>query len=196
MTLFPVVLPLPEADPSLSGKEKVVRLSRIAREALRLSAERSGVTLGKLVKDEDDVPLPFDGTHWALSHKPKCVAAVVCSEGIGIDVEEIGPKAEPIFDLVGSDEEWEMGGGRTWDTFFRYWTAKEAVLKAVGIGIGGLKKCRVTSLPDDAQVELIYQGNLYLVEQLRHRNHIISVLRNGHEVQWVIADEFGHELRQ
>jgi 4'-phosphopantetheinyl transferase len=188
MTLFPVVLTLPEAGPGLSGEERLARLSRMAREALSRSAEISGVVLGELAKDEDDVPLPSAGAHWSLSHKPRCVAAVVCSERIGIDVEEIGPRTEAIFGLVASDEEWEMGGGRTWDTFFRYWTAKEAVLKAVGIGIGGLKKCRVTSLPDKRQVVLDYRGDLFRVEQLRHRNHIISVLRNGHEVQWVVDD--------
>ena len=56
MTLFPVILPVREADPSLSGAEKVARLSRIAREALQLSAQKSGVTLGDLEKDDDDVP--------------------------------------------------------------------------------------------------------------------------------------------
>jgi 4'-phosphopantetheinyl transferase len=188
MTLFPVVLTLPEAGPGLSGEERLARLSRMAREALSRSAEISGVVLGELAKDEDDVPIPSGGTHWSLSHKPRCVAAVVSGERIGIDVEEIGPRTETIFGLVGSDEEWEMGGGRTWDTFFRYWTAKEAVLKAVGIGIGGLRKCRVTSLPDESQVMLDYRGNLFRVEQLRHRNHIISVLKNGHDVQWVVDD--------
>jgi 4'-phosphopantetheinyl transferase len=188
MTLYPVVLPLSEADPALSGKERLARLSRIAREALRLSAETSGVTVGELAKDEDDVPLPSNGIHWSVSHKPSCVAAVVSNEPIGIDVEEIGPRDEAIYALVGSDEEWELGGGRSWDTFFRYWTAKEAVLKAVGVGIGGLKKCRVASLPDEDRVVLEYRDHTYVVEQLRHRSLIVSVLKNGHDVQWVIAD--------
>lgn len=191
MTLFPVVLPIAEAAEGLSGAEKVSRLSLIAREALVLSARQSGVTLGELAKDEDDVPLPFEGTHWSVSHKPKCVAAVVCNERIGIDVEEIGPRSEPIFELVAAEDEWVLGGGRSWDTFFRYWTAKESVLKAVGIGIGGLRKCRVASLPDESHVELTYRDETFLIEQMRYGNHIISVLSNGHEVQWVIADEFG-----
>jgi hypothetical protein len=114
MTLYPVVLPLSEADPALSGKERLARLSRIAREALRLSAETSGVTVGELAKDEDDVPLPSNGIHWSVSHKPSCVAAVVSNEPIGIDVEEIGPRDEAIYALVGSDEEWELGG--VWST--------------------------------------------------------------------------------
>jgi len=187
--LFPVILPVAEARHELSGKEKVARLSGIAREALRLSAEKSGVVLRDLLKDEDDVPCPFDGHYWSLSHKPKCVTAVVSEEKIGIDIEEIRPRCEAIFSLVASDEEWELGRDKGWDTFFRYWTAKEATLKAIGIGIGGLKACRVTSVPDENHVVLDYRGRLFQVEQTYYKNHIISVLKNDNEVQWIIADD-------
>jgi 4'-phosphopantetheinyl transferase len=190
MTLFPVILPVIEAGNGLSGEEKVARLSRIAREALRLSAERSGVMLGDPVKDEDDVPCPSNGTHWSISHKPKGVAAVVSDERIGIDIEEIEPRSEQVFNLVASDEEWELSEDRSWNTFFRYWTAKEAVLKAVGIGIGGLKKCRVISIPDEYHIVLDYKDQLFRVGQQYHNNHIISVLKDDNEIQWVIARDF------
>jgi 4'-phosphopantetheinyl transferase len=191
MTLFPVVQSVVEASPELSGDEKVSRLSRIAREALRLSAEKSGVALGELSKDEDDVPLPFDDNHWSVSHKPRCVAAVVSKGRIGIDVEEIRPRTEDIFRLVASDEEWRLGADRSWDTFFRYWTAKEAVLKAVGIGIGGLKKCRVVSIPDENHVLMDYQDAMFLVGQLHCGNHIVSVLKDDNEIRWTVAEDQG-----
>lgn len=192
MTLFPVILPVAEAGHKLSGREKVARLSRIAREALRLSAEKSGVILRELLKDEDDVPCPFDGHYWSVSHKPKCVAAVVSQEKIGIDIEEIEPRSEAIFDLVASDEEWELGKDRSWDCFFRYWTAKEALLKAVGIGIGGLRACRVISVPDENHIVLDYRGRLFQVEQTYYRNHIVSILKGENEVQWNIAEDFSY----
>jgi 4'-phosphopantetheinyl transferase len=187
MTVFPVILPVAEAGHKLSGKEKVARLSKISREALRLSAEKSGVVLGALLKDEDDVPCPFDGNYWSLSHKSKYVAAVVSREKIGIDIEEIKPRSESIFSLVASEGEWELGEDRSWCTFFRYWTAKEATLKAVGVGIGGLRVCRLVSIPDKNHVVLNYRGCLFIVEQLNYRNHIVSVLKNDSEVEWVIA---------
>ncbi len=192
MTLYPVILPIHEAEPGLSGEEKVARLSRIAREALGISARNSGIVLGDLEKDEDDVPCPSNGIHWSLSHKPRCVAAVVSDGSIGIDIEEIEPRAEPIFGLVASEEEWEMGGGKDWGTFFRYWTAKEAVLKAAGIGIGGLKKCRVTSIPDDNNIVLNYKDQLFKVEHKYYRNHVASILKGDNEVHWVITEDFGH----
>ncbi len=188
MTLFPVILPVAEAGHKLFGKEKVAELSRISREALRLSAEKSGIVLGELMKNEDDVPCPFDGNYWSLSHKPKYVAAVISKEMIGIDIEEIKPRSESIFSLVASDEEWELSPDRSWDTFFRYWTAKEAALKAVGVGIGGLKFCRIISVPDKSHIVLNYRDSLFRVEQLSHKNHIVSVIKNDNEVEWTIVE--------
>jgi len=190
MRLFPVILPVPEVDSNLSGAERVARLSRIAREALRLSAAKSGVVLGELLKDEDDVPCPFDGNYWSVSHKSKYVAAVVSREKIGIDIEEIKPRLESIFSLVASEDEWELSKDWSWYTFFRYWTAKEATLKAVGVGIGGLKACRLVSIPDENHIILNHRGCLFMVEQFNYRNHIVSVLKNDNEVEWIIAEAY------
>lgn len=192
MTIFPIIMPVAEPRYGLSGKEKVARLSRISREALRLSAESSGMVLGELRKDEDDVPCPANGCYWSVSHKSRCVAAVVSKSSIGIDIEEIRPRSESIFDVVASDEEWSLSKDRSWYTFFRYWTAKEAALKAVGIGIGGLMACRVILIPDDNHVLLNYRNNLFRVGQLLYRNHIVSVLQNDDEIEWDMIEDSSH----
>ena len=189
MTLFPVVMPVIEAGYKLSGKEKVAHLSRIAREALRQSAEKSGVQLGGLLKDERGTPCPVAGNYWSLSHKPKYVAAVVSQNKVGIDIEEMKPRTESLFAHVASDEEWELKE-KSWDTFFRYWTAKEATLKVIGIGISGLKTCRIISVPDENHISLDYKGQVFLVEQLRYKNHIVSVLKNDNQIEWVVLDYF------
>jgi len=189
MTLFPVVMPVTEVGHKLSGKEKVNHPSRIAREALKLSAEKSGVRLGELLKDERGAPCPVAGNYWSLSHKPKCVAAVVSKDKVGIDIEEIKPRAESLFAYVASDEEWGLKE-KSWDTLFRYWTAKEAILKVIGIGISGLKTCRIISVHDENHISLDYNGHFFLVEQLRCKNHIVSVLKGDNQIEWVVLDEF------
>jgi len=189
MTLFPVVMPVIEAGYKLSGKEKVAHLSRIAREALRQSAEKSRLRLGELLKDEKGVPCPVAGNYWSLSHKPKYVAAVVSQNKVGIDIEEMKPRTESLFAHVASDEEWELKE-KSWDTLFRYWTAKEATLKVIGIGISGLKTCRIISVPDENHISLDYKGQVFLVEQLRYKNHIVSVLKDDNQIEWVILDDF------
>jgi len=189
MTLFPVVMPVTEVGHKPSGKEKVDHLSRSAREALKLSAEKSGVRLGELLKDEKGAPCPVAGNYWSLSHKPKYVAAVVSKDKVGIDIEEMKPRAESLFAHVASDEEWELKE-RSWDILFRYWTAKEAALKVIGIGISGLKTCRIISVPDEDHIILDYKGQFFLVEQLRYQNHIVSVLKDDNQIEWVVPEDF------
>jgi 4'-phosphopantetheinyl transferase len=193
MTLFPVIMPVIEAGRKPLGKEKVASQSRIAREALKLSAEKSRVRLGELLKDEKGVPCPVAGTYWSLSHKPKYVAAVVSKENVGIDIEEIKPRAASLFAHVASDEEWALKE-RSWDILFRYWTAKEAILKVIGIGISGLKTCRIISVPDENHITLGYNGHLFLVEQLRYKDHIVSVLKDANKIEWVVLDGFSENM--
>ena len=189
MTLFPVIMPVIEVGHEPRGKDKVDHLSQSAREALKLSAEKSGVTLGKLLKDEKGAPWPVNGNYWSLSHKPEYVAAVVSKDKVGIDIEEMRPRAESLFAYVASEEEWELKE-RSWDTFFRYWTAKEAILKVIGIGISGLKTCRIISVPDESYIILDYKGHSFLVEQLRYKNHIVSVLKGDNQIEWIIPEDF------
>jgi 4'-phosphopantetheinyl transferase len=182
-------MPVIEAGRKLSGKEEAADLSRIAREALRLSGEKIGVRLGELLKDENGVPCPVAGVYWSISHKPKYVAAVVNKDKVGIDIEEMKPRTESLFAYVASDDEWRLAE-RSWHTFFRYWTAKEAILKAIGIGIGGLKTCRIVSVPDENHIILDCKGQSFLVEHLLHKNHIVSVLKGDNQVEWVVLSKF------
>ena len=190
MTLFPVILPVIEDISELPGREKVALLSRVSRDALKLSAERSGVIVGELYKDENDVPLPFGSHYWSVSHKPKCVAAVISNDRIGIDIEEIRPRSESLFDYVASGGEWELSQDKSWGTLFRYWTAKEAVLKAVGIGISGFKACRIISVPDEGHIILDYQHRLFEAEQIRYKGHIVSLLKENNKIEWIIPEDF------
>ena len=188
MTLYPVVMPVSSDVQRLSGREKVEALSDCARQALRMSAARAGVVLGELQKDGDDIPLPFGGYHWSVSHKPKYVAAVIGRGRIGIDIEEIEPRRENIFGYVASEEEWRLFGGKSWDSLYRCWTAKEAVVKSTGTGLAGLKSCRVDNVQDDAGISLSFEGRLYSVAQMRLDGHIVSVLKGDSLVEWVVLD--------
>ena len=123
-----------EEKTGLVGREKVAYLSRHARAALNLSAEFSRIRLGKLVKDDDGAPLSSNGYYWSLTHKRCFVAGVVSDARVGIDIEEIKPRHRGMFKKVAVPEEWELLDADPFHLFYRYWTAKEAVIKAWGAG--------------------------------------------------------------
>lgn len=185
--LYPVVLPVPPAGRRLKGREKVACLSRCARQALILSANKSGILLGELAKDESGAPLPFDGCYWSLTHKTDFVGAVIASGPVGIDIERIRPVAASLFKKVADDLEWELSAGDPLQRFFRYWTAKEAVLKAAAVGLRGLSRCRIKQVVDDRRLVIEYMQKHWSVEQLFFEQHLAAVVRAADRVEWIKA---------
>jgi 4'-phosphopantetheinyl transferase len=181
--LQPVILPISSQDRELKGRDRVLAQSRTAREALALSCAANGIAMGPLEKDDRNAPRPFDNRYWSISHKSRYVAAVVSASPIGIDIEEITPRTTELLAHVADDAEWALAADRDWNTFFRFWTAKEAVLKAVGIGIRHMKQARIHRMPDNDSIEVHYDGRLWPVRHLRFDDHIVS-LTHDTDVHW------------
>jgi len=59
-------------------------------------------------------------------------------------------------------------------------------LKAAGIGIRDLSKCRIVRIIDDNSIEIDYQGKRWHVAHAFFDGHIASVVKNGCDVQWVL----------
>jgi 4'-phosphopantetheinyl transferase len=184
--IYPVVFQVSPHDRKLKGRELVRCLSSLARNALEFSAQKSRLQIGELIKDDQGVPLPFDGHYWSLTHKPKYVGAVISLQKTGIDIEEVRSMSDPMFQRVASDREWRLGGGCSETLFFRFWTAKEAVLKAEGVGMAGLSNCVVTRLSGRQYLEITYQQKRYLIEHVYFNGHIASVVKNKLESQWTV----------
>ena len=108
-------------------------LGKKARKALEMCARKSGVELGILEKDDNGAPVPFDGHFWSLTHKPAYVGAVIGPEAMGIDIEAIRDVSDGLIRKTAREEEWRLAASDPASVFFRYWTAKEAVLKRVPV---------------------------------------------------------------
>jgi 4'-phosphopantetheinyl transferase len=155
-TLYPVIMPVPESDRHLMGRYKVRNLSRLARLALMKSCEKGDLHLNTLPKNEKGVPLPVGGVHWSLTHKSDVVGGVAALLPVGLDLETIRPVNDALMTKVADADEWLLVNGDRLRNFFRLWTAKEAVLKAVGKGIAGLSRCKIVKIVDDTRMTLVY----------------------------------------
>ncbi len=187
--IFPVILAVPAGERALRGRDQVTFLSRYARYALELSAGKSGVALTTLAKDAGGVPQPDKGVYWSITHKPDYVGAVVAGTRIGIDLEHIRPCSEKLFKRVGNAREWHLAEADKDELFFRYWTSKETVLKATGVGFKGISKCRVASVQNDHHLVVDFQNRPWQIEHCYFDGHIASVLKPSSIVEWTILNE-------
>jgi len=185
-TLYPSILSVPPIDRRLRGREKVLALSRHARHALRMSCDRSNLELDRLPKSEQGVPLPVNGIHWSLSHKPAIVGGVAALLPVGLDIETIRPVKDGLLAKVADDDEWQLVGGRSPSDFFRFWTAKEAVLKAVGKGMAGLSRCRIVAVTDNIHMTLTYENAPWPVEHCWFGSHVAAITTHDWKVCWSI----------
>ncbi|MFQ5486810.1 MAG: 4'-phosphopantetheinyl transferase superfamily protein [Desulfobacterales bacterium] len=187
--VYPVILSVPKKSRAKVAKEKVRALRQLAREALAISAQKSSVVLGELKKNKNGAPIPMNGIYWSLTHKSKYVAAVTCREQIGIDIEEIRPCPAPLFDKIADSREWRLIDDDKFKSFFRYWTSKEAALKAVGIGLAELSKCHIMKVIDDFHLIVQHRGVRFHIEHHFFKGHIASVVNNSFQVIWTHLDE-------
>jgi 4'-phosphopantetheinyl transferase len=185
--IHPVILSVPGDARFLEGRERVQFLSRYARKALKMSADKSNIRLGELLKDPDGVPMPFDGCYWSLTHKPEYVGAVVAFKPTGIDVERIKEVSEALIQKIATTGEWLLSEAGPHVDFFRFWTAKEAVLKAAGVGMKGLSSCRIHQVLGDRHMTVDFKGQLFGIEHFQFDGYIAAVVKDGFRVAWTVG---------
>jgi 4'-phosphopantetheinyl transferase len=188
-TIYPVILEVPGEKQALKGREKVRFLSKFAREALGRSAARLGVALPRLEKAENGAPLPVGDVHWSVSHKSRCVAAVAAFQPVGIDIEQIRPVKAGLAERIAAPREWHLFSGDRQASFFRCWTAKEAVLKAAGVGISGLDDCRIVSVQSADRLFAVFQETSWTVAFHHFHQHLTAVAANGVRPFWIVPED-------
>jgi 4'-phosphopantetheinyl transferase len=187
-TLYPVILRVAEEAQKLSGRQQVQNLSRLARSALKRSARKGGLTVREFLKNENGAPLPSDGIYWSVTHKPEYVAGVVAVADVGIDVEKIRPCSPGLFKRTAVDEEWCLApGSPSFELFFRYWTAKEAVIKAMGTGLRDLLKCRVDRILDPTHLSIVCRETHWYIEHFFFDGHVAAITKNSFETKWTVV---------
>ncbi len=213
MIIQPVLIRIP-FQPNLTGPQRVERQRRFARIALDRCAKLCGAPAGPWPQTPERVPIPRDGFHWSIAHKPRFAAAVIARIPVGIDIESITQRTRDLSTAVASPEEWvlmkpsrdpkvedpqwrrtdEKNVSVDWRTFFEVWTAKEAVLKANSVGIGVLKQCLITGRDMPGRLTLSYAEKSWAVQFLEYAGHLACVTSGSDRVLWHVVGDQG--LRQ
>jgi 4'-phosphopantetheinyl transferase len=82
-------------------------------------------------------PFLKGGPEFNISHAGRFVVCILADEKVGVDVEQIRPIKLEDFRSQWTEKEWEdiLGSQDFIEKFYRYWTKKEAVIKADGRGM-------------------------------------------------------------
>lgn len=187
--IFPVIVAVPERERNLKGGNKVEALSLLARFALKVSCQKSDVIPGILNKDQNGAPVPFDGNFWSITHKTEYVGGVVSGKATGLDIEKIKPFSKALLKKIADPKEWALSDSDKEIIFFRFWTSKEAVLKASGKGISGLSDCRIEKILNDKSLIVKYNKRKWEVLHYFFDGHIASVVKNGFDIEWTLLND-------
>ncbi len=152
-----------------------------------MSADRAGLSLSRLEKGAQGQPIPQDGVHWSLTHKPDWVGAVAARQPVGIDLERVKPVRDGMFTKVASESDWDLVGGATEATFYQLWTAKEAVVKAEGVGFAGFSHCRVDGPVEADTLKILYETRMYTITFKRLDEHIAALTCLSDQVKWQVV---------
>ena len=184
MTLHPVLAPV-SLDARARTPEQVKAQRAAAQRALIQCAELCHAPAGGWQKNADNVPVANEGFYWSVSHKREWAVVVIADRPVGIDIEKIAPRRDKlVFDELADEQEWSLMPDRSWESFFMLWTAKEATLKANGVGIGKFATCRLERVSDERNMELFFDDNAWRVEHYCHEDHIVALTKSGASIVW------------
>lgn len=200
--IFVALLPTPDQEPSLPARERVAAQSVAARRALELAAQAAECS-AMVFHKRDDVPQPWNGWYWSVSHDDTWVLGALARAPLGVDLERVTLRRAALRAAVLDEEERALLGEVDALGFTRLWTAKEAVLKAAGVGLTRLSHCRLTASPpaDLSQageppgptLGMGLDGQPAPVLQFRWHDHVLAIhVRGGEEgLTWILPSPQG-----
>jgi 4'-phosphopantetheinyl transferase len=174
-------------------RRRVRPRSTLARQALCFLARSIGLSIDDWAQDARGAPLPRGGWFWSIAHSRQWAAAVIHDRPVGIDVEPADVTRDRLRELTASPSEWKSVAHLS-HSFTRVWTAKEAVLKAVGVGLSGLDRCRIRRIIDHRRWVVRYGADDWVVEHYPWGGHVAAVASVGEPVAWRVIEADGEEF--
>lgn len=131
--------------------------------------------IGKYYLNEKGKPLS-ESKYFNISHSDGMVVLVIDSFNVGVDIEKVRPFDNDLKDYISSTLEKEYI--KDDQTFFEVWTNKEALVKALGIGLNSNIK-DIPSLPLNS--ERCYQGHVFKNKTLLIDDYVVTISRESLE---------------
>lgn len=81
---------------------------------------------------------PLDALSISTASRDGWIALALAGSPVGVDIEPVGLPQEPAWNMLSSREEADLRrtpAADRWPAFLALWTAKEAYLKAIGLGV-------------------------------------------------------------
>lgn len=149
-------------------------------------------------RDSAGAPLPYplpDGDwHWSTTNTHGLAGAVVAPGPVALDAEWL---ARPRLDAArGYFEPEELALVDDFDAPAELvlWTAKEVVLKLVGVGLAGLPKCHLTAVRAPHALTVAYDGRSHEVHSCLAHEHVLAFAGGAasarfelHELEEILA---------
>lgn len=120
----------------------------------------------------------------SISHSDNLVIVGVGDTDIGVDVEKVKPVRDDLKRYVTIDSEYEKIKNDT--DFFKVWTAKEALIKCLGLSISKVKN--VPAFPLDGKKEYL-DNNIYTKEVVINDYVIAVCVKETDEFEIIINKE-------
>ena len=129
---------------------------------------------------------------FSISHKNNLVCIWVDNQKIAVDIEEYKIRDESLLSNFSQKEYDLLGSNDQWLSFYKIWTAKEALIKYLELGLDSMGDIQVRNVQGikqiysceefDLQITLEYDNNNFLIYSWSKNNHIYALILNtSHE---------------
>jgi len=153
-------------DAALAGRAKVLDQ--------RAAAARALAALGLVdpPRIPDGAPLPAAGTYWSASHTLGAAGAATAPFPVGLDLERARDLRSELVRRFLSPSEPRIEP-------LVAWTAKEALLKKLGLGIAGLSRCTIVARESESCLRLDFDGKRHDVHLHTHGDLHAALAHDG-----------------
>jgi 4'-phosphopantetheinyl transferase len=199
--LYDIRRPLTSDELAMITSERHARAARYRKPDDRRRCLAAGLLMARWLGIQSDNQLEYGkngkprmkdgGVCFNLSHSGNFVVMAVAQNELGVDIELMRPYPKEVAKRWFTPEEsaW-LASQESGDAFWTLWTAKESVMKGLGLGLE-MAPGSFSVLPIDESKHIIANRTWYLTWHKHHEHTICTAVENFQE-EWVMGTGRAH----